>query len=246
LTEIGSKQDFYSKGYYKGFTPEPRFAKVANIFLKLKGANFLDIGCGDGDITLFLKEKMNAINCYGIEISQEAAFEAKKKGVEAYNMDIDKSDLPFKDNFFDVIYCGEIIEHVFDTDHLLEEAFRVLKLGGTCILTTPNLAGWSSRFALLFGYQPYPMAASPKHESAGKLLIKGDQGQWGHIRVLTLGALKEIVTLHGFSVTQVIGCRVTIKNSGSTSLSIKLVNHIDELLSRAPQLSTRVILVLKK
>ena len=245
MTENESRQNFYSKGYYKGFTPEPRFIKVANILAKLKGENFLDIGCGDGDITLFLKDKMNATNAYGIEISEEATVEAKKKGVIAFKMDVDNCDLPFEDNFFDAIYCGEIIEHVFDTDHLLKETKRVLKSGGVCIFTTPNLAGWSSRFALLFGYQPYPMAASPVHESAGKLLTKSPEGQWGHIRVMTLRAFKELVNFYGFRVIKIEGCSVTIKSCGPRLL-LNSVKAVDKIMSRFPSFSTRIIAILEK
>ncbi len=236
--EIESRKNLYSKDYYKGFSPEPRFEKVANVFAKLKGENLLDIGCGDGEITLLLRDRMNAKYAYGVELSPEAVGEATKKGVKAYHVDLDNDNLPFEGDFFDVIYCGEIIEHVFDPDHLLSEVKRVLKQGGTCVLSTPNLAGWSSRFALLLGYQPYPMAASPGHESAGKLIVNGAQGQWGHIRVLTFRALKELVNLHGFTIKQVIGCPVTIKSSGSKLFFLKTVNSFDRFFSRLPQLST--------
>jgi len=239
------RERFYSKGYNKGLTPEPRFREVAKIFGKLDGERFLDVGCGDGAVTVLLKESMGAEEVFGVEIAHEAVIVAREKGVKAYQMDIDKDDLPFNGGYFDVVYCGEIIEHVFDPDHLLEEVYRVLKPKGSCVISTPNLAGWSNRFALLLGYQPYPMVVSPRYESLGKLLTKSPEGQWGHIRVMTLRALKELVRLHGFKIRRLVGCSVTIKSPLPKVLS-KLIKFIDRIMSRFPSLSTRIIMILEK
>jgi methionine biosynthesis protein MetW len=209
----------------------------------LKGDRFLDVGCGDGDITLFLKENMSAKEAFGIEIADEAVVSSRSKGINAFKVDIDQENLPFNDNFFDVAYCGEVIEHVFDTDHLLEEIFRVLKPNGKLVITTPNLAGWPSRFALLFGYQPFPTAVSPKYESVGKLMIHSPQGQGGHIRVLTLRAFKELVAIHGYKINKIVGCPVVVKASGTTG---KIVQTIDRVMAKFPSFASRVILVVEK
>jgi len=239
------RECFYSEGYYKGLTPEPRFKECARVFSRLKGERFLDIGCGDGAVTLLLKESMDAKEVFGVEIAHEAVVVARERGIKAYQLDIDEDNLPFDDGYFDVIYCGEIIEHVFDPDHLLEEVHRVLKLKGSCVISTPNLGGWPNRFALLLGYQPYPMAVSPRYESVGKLLTKSPEGQWGHIRVMTLRALKELVRLHGFKIKQIVGCPVAVKSSIPKVL-LKLIELVDRVMSRFPSLSTRIIMVLEK
>ena len=163
------KGEFYSKGYYSGLAPEPRFNEVLTVLGELRGERLLDIGCGDGTFTVLLKEALKAEEAVGIEIAPEAITAIEQKGIKAYQLDIDEQPLPFDDAYFDVVYCGEVIEHLFNPDHLLEELHRVLKPEGTCVITTPNLAGWPSRLALLLGYQPYPTAVSPNHESVGKL-----------------------------------------------------------------------------
>ena len=236
-----SKDDFYSSGYYAGLAPEPRFAEVLAILSKLKGDRLLDIGCGDGTFTALLKEALGAEEAVGIEISSEAITAVEKKGIKAYQLDIDEETFPFDDAYFNIIYCGEIIEHLFNPDHLLEEVHRVLKPEGTCVMTTPNLAGWPSRFALLLGYQPYPMAVSPSHEGAGKLLMKGSEGQWGHIRVFTLKALEELLELYEFKIISVKGSRATV-----TSAKSPLISFTDRLFSHIPSLSTRLIVVMRK
>ena len=239
------EERFYSKGYYKGFACEPRFDVVAKLFSQQRAARFLDVGCGDGDITLMIKNNLHAQEVYGLDIAAEAVAVANKKGVCAFKIDIDNDPFPFDDQYFDTAYCGEIIEHVYDTDHLLSEVFRVLKPKGRCIITTPNLAGWASRFALLMGYEPYPMAVSPKFEGLGKLWANGGEGQWGHIRVMTLRALKDLVELHGFRVVQTVGCTVSVKSSMSSSL-LGFVNSVDKVMAKFPSMSSRVILVVEK
>jgi len=180
-----SKDSYYYQGYYSGLAPEPRFRKVIQIARRLQGGRLLDIGCGDGSFTILLKEALKAQEVAGIEIAPEAVNALREKGIKAHQLDIDEQSFPFSDNYFDIVYCGEIIEHLFNPDHLLQEVHRVLKPGGSCIITTPNLAGWPNRLALLLGYQPFATAVSPEHEGAGKLIMKGDEGQWGHIRVFT-------------------------------------------------------------
>jgi len=239
------KKYFYSQGYYKGLAPEPRFKRIVEIFSKLRGRTLLDVGCGDGSITLLLKESMGAQEVYGIEIAHEAAVAARNKGINVYELDVDGSNFPFEDSYFDVVYCGEIIEHLFDPSHLLNEVYRVLKKGGICVLTTPNLAGWPNRIALLLGYQPYSMAASPRYESVGKLLTKSPEGQWGHIRVMTLKALKDLVKLHGFKVKEVTGCTVSVK-SNIPKVLLGLIKLMDKIMSKFPSLSTRIIMVIQK
>jgi methionine biosynthesis protein MetW len=240
-----SKGDFYSKGYYAGLAPEPRFRKVLEIASKQGGERLLDIGCGDGAFTVLLKDALKAKEVAGIEIAPEAIAALGKKGIKAYQLDIDQQPFPFHDASFDIIYCGEIIEHIFNTDHLLEEVHRVLKQDGTAIFTTPNMAGWPSRLALLLGYQPFPTAVSPQHEGAGKLLAKGDEGQWGHIRVFTTRALVELLKIHHFKIKGLTGCPVSVKTAGSKGLT-SLSQTLDRVMANFPGLASRIIVVVNK
>ena len=53
--------------------------------------------------------------------------------------DIEKDTLPYDDNTFDVVLFLEIIEHlILGPIHILKEIARVLKPGGTIILSTDN------------------------------------------------------------------------------------------------------------
>ncbi|MBI1884957.1 MAG: class I SAM-dependent methyltransferase [Chloroflexi bacterium] len=237
------KGRYYAERYNYGCPREERILRSIRLFRSLRGERLLDVGCGDGAVTVALKEAMNARQAFGVEIAPEGAAAARARGVEALQLDIDGHDLPFEDDFFDAAYCGEIIEHLFDTDHLLAEVRRVLKPGGVCVLTTPNLAGWANRTALLLGFQPYPMAVSPRHEAAGKLLASDQEGQWGHVRVFTLRALRELITQASLPIESVQGCPVTIN---TRHWLVPLIRAVDGVLARWPSLANRVMVVMRK
>jgi len=240
---MGRRERSYAQRLSIGGLGEERIVACIELFKELHGDRLLDIGCGDGTITVQLMQSMGAREAFGVDIAREAVSAASRRGINACCLDIDSGDLPFEDSCFDVVYCGEIIEHVFDPDHLLIQVRRVLRPGGLCVLTTPNLAGWPNRLALLLGFQPYPMAVSPNHEGAGKLFLRGEEGQWGHIRVFTLKALKELIRRHGLAILSVKGSPVTIK---STHVLVRPIRLLDRWLARFPALANRVILVLRK
>jgi SAM-dependent methyltransferase len=235
--------NLYEQRFNKGGLTEERVVRCLSIFQSFPCARLLDIGCGDGEITLALQKVTRAREVYGVEIASPAVAMARERGVKAFQVDVDRMDLPFGYEFFDAVYCGEIIEHLFDPGHLLQEVRRVLKPGGISVLTTPNLAGWPNRIALLLGYQPFPMAVSPDCEWAGKLLLRGVEGQWGHLRVFTLRALKELIAANNFLLLRVEGCPVTINTQ---HWSAAVIGCIDRWLARFPSLANRVIVILRK
>ena len=139
-----SKKKYAEK--FVGITPkdyeelEDRHKKVLDIFSRYRFERILDVGCGNGNFSILLKEACKAKEVYGIEISEEGVEIARKNGIKAYQLDVDAKGFPFENDYFDAIFAGELIEHLYNTDHFLDEVYRVLKLGGFFVLTTPNLA----------------------------------------------------------------------------------------------------------
>jgi len=133
--------------------------KYATFIKQMKGYmpvnRFLDIGCGDGSFMDAVKRDLGAGDVYGCDISSEAINAAEHRNAgKCYEVDIDKGPLPFQDGFFDLVMCGEIIEHLYDPEHLLEELYRVSSDKGVIFLTTPNLGSWFNRLSVLCGYMP--------------------------------------------------------------------------------------------
>ncbi|MDI6807225.1 MAG: methyltransferase domain-containing protein [Candidatus Aenigmarchaeota archaeon] len=112
---------------------------------------------------------------------------AGKKGIRTKKVNLETDSFPFSRRMFDLIFCGEVIEHIYNTDFLLDQIKRVLRYDGDLISSTCNLASLTNRLLLLFGFQPGGSEVSLKH-LVGNPFIKGKTS--GHIRVFTLKALK--------------------------------------------------------
>jgi ubiquinone/menaquinone biosynthesis C-methylase UbiE len=71
-------------------------------------------------------------------------------------VNIEDEPLPFEDEFFDFILLSEVIEHMeVDPMYMLSEINRVLKTGGTLVVTTPNCASTWAIHKILHGIEPY-------------------------------------------------------------------------------------------
>lgn len=113
----------------------------------------LDIGCGVGNIALKIMEK--GFTVQGIDFSPVAVQNSQSRGVNASVCDVDKSGLPFEDNRFDLIWAGDVVEHVFDPIGLLEEIRRVVKQSGRVLISVPNDIRLQTRIEIgIFGYSP--------------------------------------------------------------------------------------------
>jgi SAM-dependent methyltransferase len=72
--------------------------------------------------------------------------------LQFYNVNVETEKLPFPDCHFDVVLFCEVLEHLqSDPLHAMLEIKRVLKIGGTLILTTPNAVGITRIAKLLVG-----------------------------------------------------------------------------------------------
>jgi len=106
----------------------------------IESKKVLDIACGSGYGSEILLEK-GAKYVIGCDISEEAINYGKKhyqkENMEFITNDIKKLD--FSDEEFDCIVSFETLEHVKDQEKVMTELKRVLKKGGTLIISTPNL-----------------------------------------------------------------------------------------------------------
>jgi methionine biosynthesis protein MetW len=231
---------FCGSAYAKGFAEtHSKYIKAIEILKNCR--RVLDIGCGDGSFCDLLKETSKHSEAYGIDISDEAVKIALSKGMRAYLLNVGEDAFPFENEFFDGVFCGEVIEHLYDPDHLLDEIYRILSRDGVCILTTPNLASWYNRLFLLLGYQPLFTEVSKKYGV-------GHPFRWwigaGHIRVFTLKALTELVMIHKFRIVSKMGFGINTR-LGYGKRWIILAKVANKIFSR-PSLSSDIFLVLKK
>ena len=114
---------------------------VKNFLGDLKNLNILDLGCGDGSISLQFLEKNNSITFVDIsdkmlEKVKEKIPENKFSNVNFINLPIESLDFQKK---FDVILCLGVIAHISSVEVLFHKINAFLKHGGLLVAeTTPN------------------------------------------------------------------------------------------------------------
>ena len=97
-------------------------------------------------------EKLNNLNAvtHGIDFSDEAINICKDKKLNASVGDLD-SGIYFQNSYFEAVWAGDVLEHVFDPMYLIEEISRVLKKKGFLFFSIPNDLHLSKRLTVLFG-----------------------------------------------------------------------------------------------
>lgn len=243
--EVMDRKKFYSEKFAQNIrisgASHSRLKRVLSIFSVYHCDRLLDIGCGDGSFAVLLKDFADEV--FGVDVSKDAVALAERRGITAFGCDVDREDLPFEDNFFDAIFCGEVIEHLYNPDHLLDEMYRVLKDGGICIITTPNLGAWYNRFLLLLGFQPHFTEVSLTHNVGklylGKVKDKSACATGGHIHVFTHSSLRELIRLHNFYIKNVFGADMRY-------LFPFPLNLFERLLSKKASLSSCMIFFITK
>lgn len=175
-----------------------------------------------------------------MDINPQAVKIAKKQGINARVGDVEKK-WNYPDEYFDIVIASHIIEHVVNPDQLILEAKRVLKKGGLFIVATPNLAAWFNRFLLLLGFQPFFTEVSTVDKTLGLKFTRKltpVRNPLGHLRVFTIGSLKDILELYEFRILKIV--------SAEFLAFPPLLLFIDRFFSHFVTLASSIIIVGKK
>jgi len=120
-----------------------------------------DIGCGDGNILNYLKNKIEdlEIKMVGVDISEFALKKAEEFGVQTIKEDITNKDFISKFPEADYTIMFEILEHIPHSEEFLKNAYKVSKKG--VMFSFPNTGYVTHRTRLLFGSFPLQWRLSP-------------------------------------------------------------------------------------
>lgn len=105
------------------------------LFARLSDGTVLDIGYAQNP-NIYFDEEPNVKQVVGIDIQINNSL--PKKYISTNKLDLNYEKIPYPDNYFDTIVCGEVIEHLECPTKLIREINRVLKNGGKLILSTPS------------------------------------------------------------------------------------------------------------
>lgn len=171
--------------------------KKARFFLRLAGLEqeahpkIAEIGCSTGNLL------QGFVDCgctvLGVDISEQAISEARKKGLNLYCGRFEDAELP--NEYFDLIISCETFEHMAGLENICKKMRQTLKCNGMLIITVPNdIEGYRRIFFRKIWWMIPPM----------------------HIRYFTARSVKNIFTQHGFDVT-------SVKTSGSVGHDVNSI-----------------------
>lgn len=112
----------------------------------------MDLGCGTGGSKDFFTSINPTVDWYGLDIKVSPEVNHRTRDdINFYTFD--GVNIPFSDNYFDLIYCNQVLEHVQYPEKLLIEVQRVLKKDGMFIGSTSQFEPYHSYS--IWNYTPY-------------------------------------------------------------------------------------------
>jgi len=184
--------------------PRNRFEASLKFVNIRKGFKVLDVGCRQGIMLPYLLEKTDCV--FGTDISEKQICALKKhyKNEVLFEHADMENKSSFKDNFFDVIICLDVIEHINDRYSIMNEFSRILKNGGVLVIVTPNVVKIRNRLKFLFG--KYPATSYDKNEGYGiRVGAKNDLYDGGHLQYFTYKTLEILLKKYNFKVIKKAG-----------------------------------------
>lgn len=168
----------------------------------------LDIGCGNGHISIYIGGLGYEVE--GIDISEKAIEKAKLNNKYS-NVSFavqDAEKLVAQNKKYDAIICSEVLEHLHQPSGLLSCVYQLLKPEGIVIITVPN--GYGPRELTI----TRPMQYIMKKEGVLKSLVTGlksllgyngttiqsDADELGHVQFFTKKKLSATVEKQGFKL----------------------------------------------
>lgn len=146
-----NRKDYYSTAYKKNAINADLAGgeKLTDILpANIKNKKILDVGCGPGVTLKFLTQNNEIV---GVDIIDEYLKIAKENGFSKIICHNVEEGLPFENECFDIVVCTDLLEHVFNTEFVLQEIKRVMKKDGFAVLAVPNHNYWYMRLRFLFG-----------------------------------------------------------------------------------------------
>jgi SAM-dependent methyltransferase len=185
----------------------------------------LEVGAFPGVMSLLLKEQGYVLECVDLDPSRMSGLIARHE-IPVLEIDIEKGRLPQGEGSFDHVIFAEVLEHLrINPIGALREAYRVLKPGGTLVLSVPNIKR-SQRLEFLLGkdYQGDIAAEFAKLEQVGHM---------GHMRIYSRADVLGVLELAGFEIQ-------SCKRAGRREIPRAIYRPIFSALSLAARLFPKV------
>jgi len=105
----------------------------------------LDVGCGDGTLMKYLKEKKD-IDTRGLEISKNKIQICVSKGLSVIEGNAEKDLKQFPDSSFNYVILSQTLQAFYNPEKVIDD---LLNVADKAIITIPNFGFWRVRLDLL-------------------------------------------------------------------------------------------------
>jgi 2-polyprenyl-3-methyl-5-hydroxy-6-metoxy-1,4-benzoquinol methylase len=127
--------------YQKMYAEKPKnyFSGIRSDIIQLiqcNNCNILEIGCGEGNTLVELKKQGKAKFVAGIDIVDLNQSNKLDKFILA---DIENDNVDLPDEYFDIIICADVLEHLKDPWNVLRKIRKFLKPNGILLASIPNI-----------------------------------------------------------------------------------------------------------
>lgn len=203
------KSNYASYTTYKDVEDIKRLNFIVNAIKTLNNPNakILDIGCGNGNISMALGSL--GYNVTGVDIDETSVNTAAAKNTfpNVSFQVLDANSFSMNDQF-DAVVCSEVLEHLENPSELVHSIYRIMKPGGILAATVPN--GWGPREVLI----TKPMQWLTRNKLDGPILMlkklfgysnttrQSSNPDLTHTQFFSVSAIKKTVSAPGFSLVK--------------------------------------------
>jgi len=113
---------------------QDRRLELIRRYAPLDAKRILDVGCGLGVYVRKLRAFSSEV--YGVDIDTDKVAQTQQELEHIFLAPAE--ELPFLDEYFDVVLMHEVLEHVQDDVRAVREAHRVVRVGGRIVIFVPN------------------------------------------------------------------------------------------------------------
>lgn len=151
---MSREKDKFGEQYFESTSNYPRAILKRGIGLqsrlwlryirkRKKEGRLLDIGCGKG---FFLERTEKFYETYGIDISEYAIGQARSRLHNTRLHIGDAYQLDFDNDYFDIITCFDLLEHLENPELTIKKCYLMLREGGLFIFRVPNTDSYGLRW----------------------------------------------------------------------------------------------------
>lgn len=193
-------------------------------FLPTRYEKVLEIGCGEGNFRANLNE---ICEYWGVEPVHDVAARAEKRLSKVLNGTFDGVYDQLPDDYFDLIICNDVIEHIADTDDFLKNIKRKMKKESYIVGSIPNVRELNNLIGVLF-------KKDWEYKEAG-ILDKT------HLKFFTEKSLKKTFVSNGFTIENFFGINeISVKPRSPKQFAAVLLIYLLGSDTKFPQFGFRI------